>query len=63
MIEAVKAEAELIRTGQRLAYDQVLILLDTEIARFKDCGDFVTAEVIEVLRAKVKAKSNLERNF
>jgi hypothetical protein len=52
--------ADLVRAGQRLAYDQVIILLDTEVTRFKDCGDFTTAEVIEILRAKVKAKSNLE---
>lgn len=52
--------ADLVRVGQRLAFDQTIVLLDTEIARFKDCGDFTTAEVIEILRAKVKAKANAE---
>lgn len=39
------------------AYDDVLQLLDEELAKAKDRGDTHAAEVIEVLRAKVKARS------
>ena len=38
------------------AYGDVLALLDSEIAKAKERGDLTTAETIEVLRAKVKAK-------
>jgi hypothetical protein len=43
--------------GERRAYDQVLELLDKEIAKAKDNGDRQTAEVFELIRAKVKAHS------
>ncbi len=43
--------------GFRRAYEQVLELLDKEIAKAKDCGDLQTAEVFELVRAKVKAHS------
>jgi hypothetical protein len=41
--------------GERRAYTQVLELLEKEIVKAKDNGDFDTAEVFELIRAKVKA--------
>lgn len=46
-----------IAEGQRLAYEQVLEMLEKEIAKSKDNGDLQTAEVFELVRAKVKAYS------
>jgi hypothetical protein len=43
--------------GRAQAYDEVLELLDAEIAKFKERDDLMTAETIEVMRAKVKARS------
>lgn len=40
-----------------LAFGEVLALLEDELAKAKDRGDTHAAEVIEVLRAKVKARS------
>lgn len=61
MSEAEKAtDADIRRNGRQSAYDEVLSLLDAEIAKFKDRGDSAAAEVTEVLRAKVKAKSSPE---
>lgn len=39
------------------AYAEVVQLLDREIAKSKDNGDLDTAEVFELIRAKVKAHS------
>lgn len=43
------------QTGKREAYEEVLALLDREIAKSKDNGDLQTAELFELIRAKVKA--------
>lgn len=41
---------------RRDIFAEVLALLDSEIEKAKDRGDLTTAETIEVIRAKVKAK-------
>jgi hypothetical protein len=43
--------------GRTEGYNAVLELLDSEVAKFKERGDLTTAEIIEVMRAKVKARS------
>jgi thioesterase domain-containing protein len=53
--ELRRAAGELARAH---AYEQVLELLDREIAKAKDNGDLDTAEVFELIRAKVKAHSD-----
>lgn len=42
--------------GYAQAYVEVIRLLDTEIDKWKLRGDRVTAEVVEILRAKLSAQ-------
>lgn len=42
--------------GYAVAYVEVLELLDTEIAKSKDRGDLPSAELLEILRAKISAR-------
>lgn len=51
-----EVEARRRAADRTAAYDEVLELLDVEIAKFKERGDLATAEIIEVMRAKVRAK-------
>jgi hypothetical protein len=46
----------LVTLARENAYAEVIDLLDAEIGKAKDRGDLTTAETIEVLRAKVKAR-------
>lgn len=54
--EYLPALVEIIEHAHVHAYSLVIDLLDAEVAKSKDRGDFATAETIEMLRAKVKAK-------
>lgn len=50
------SDDEVLRAeGYAQAYVEVLELLDKEITKAKDRGDFQTSETIEVVRAKVNA--------
>lgn len=49
--EVAKAE----RRGYEKAQEQALDLLDKETEKSKSNGDFQTAEVFELIRAKLKA--------
>ena len=51
--------AELICDARLKVFDDVIGVLDRDHTRFKDCGDNASAEVIEVLRAKIRAKRDL----
>jgi hypothetical protein len=51
------SDDEKIAEGSRRAYEQVLEMLEREIVKAKECGDAQTAEVFELVRAKVKAYS------
>lgn len=46
-----------IAAGRRAAYDDSIQLLDEEQAKAKERGDDVTAELIDILRAKLKARA------
>lgn len=45
---------KLVEAARARTLEDVLAMLDRDIAKFKDCGDHVTAEVLEVPRAKVQ---------
>lgn len=51
---------EIVEGAHAHAYSEVLDLFDNEIMKSKDRGDFTSAETIEMLRAKVKAKVLVE---
>lgn len=53
---ALGAIVVLVEDARFRAYDEVLDMLEKDNARFRDCGDLATAELIEVIRAKVRAK-------
>lgn len=53
---ALGAIVDIIEDARERAFDEVLELLGRDYERFKDCGDHTTAETIEVMRAKVRAK-------
>lgn len=53
---ALGAIVSVIEDARDRAFDEVLEILDRDYERFKECGDHVTAETIEVMRAKVRAK-------
>lgn len=46
----------LVFLARENAYAEVLALFDSEIDKSKERGDLATVDMIEVLRAKVKAK-------
>ena len=50
------AETFVVEDSKAEAYKNVLGLLECEINKAKERGDLATAETVEVLRAKVKAK-------
>lgn len=56
-VESIRAESELFDAGYEAAFGEVLELLDAEISKSRERGDLTTAETIEMLRAKVKARS------
>lgn len=38
------------------AFQEMLELIDAEIAKHKECGDLTSAECLEMLRAKIEDK-------
>ncbi len=52
--EALPETVALVEAARARAFEEVVAMLDADIAKFKDCGDHVTAEVLEVPRAKVQ---------
>lgn len=53
---ALGAIVTIVEDARARAFDEVLEFLDRDYARFKECGDAVTADVLDIVRTKVRAK-------
>lgn len=50
------AVVDIIEDARARTIEEIVELLDREVQKMKDRGDLTSAEVVEVVRAKVKAK-------